>query len=166
MKNMKNNKEQRNTAYCLSQLKYNEKSLRILNDKYEFYRHLLKDKDVLENFISITTKVFLPFTSPHFHFKKRYMVKNNMECKKVQKELKDKIKHHNDELFFDEEKKKRKYVARRKGRRGKKSKKPGKMEIEGGNENKNIQNQKKRKIIGVKDVPKKKGQRQRKKVII
>jgi len=49
-------KEQRNTSYCLSQLKYNEKALRTLTDKYEYFRHLLKDKTILENFINITTK--------------------------------------------------------------------------------------------------------------
>ena len=38
-------------------LRYTDKTLRILTDKYEYYREKLKDKFVLDQFVLISQKV-------------------------------------------------------------------------------------------------------------
>ncbi|KRX03620.1 Armadillo-type fold [Pseudocohnilembus persalinus] len=53
----KNPREHRNVSYCLSQLSYNEKGLRILLDLFEKYRELLADEYIYNNFTSILAKL-------------------------------------------------------------------------------------------------------------
>ena len=43
-------------AYCLAQLKLNEKSLKILSDHFKLYQDALVDEDVVKSFSSIVTK--------------------------------------------------------------------------------------------------------------
>ena len=50
-------KEWRNTAYCLSLLPYNEKGLRKLIEMFENYREKLFDPQIMECFKSILQKV-------------------------------------------------------------------------------------------------------------
>ena len=54
-------KEWRNTAFCLSMLSYNEKGLRKLIDMFEFYREMLIDISVNEAFKTILNKVKYKF---------------------------------------------------------------------------------------------------------
>jgi hypothetical protein len=50
-------KEWRNTAYCLSLLPYNDKGLRKLIEMYENYREKLFDPQIMECFKAILQKV-------------------------------------------------------------------------------------------------------------
>jgi len=43
-------------AFCLAQIKVNEKCIKTLNDLLKFYKDALFDEDVLKNFLSIVTK--------------------------------------------------------------------------------------------------------------
>jgi condensin complex subunit 1 len=56
-KNTDNEKEWRNTAYCLTQLSYNEKGLRKLIHMFEFYREKLLDQVVNEHYKTLLTKL-------------------------------------------------------------------------------------------------------------
>jgi len=54
--NSDNEKDWRNSAYCLSLLQYNEKSIRKLVDNFEFYREKLADDEINEYFKNLLTK--------------------------------------------------------------------------------------------------------------
>lgn len=43
-------------AYCIAQLKINDKSIKCLNDTFKLYKDALFDEDVLKNFLSVLTK--------------------------------------------------------------------------------------------------------------
>ena len=45
-----------NIAYCLANVKCNEKCIKILNDHFNLYKDALFDEDVLKNFMSIALK--------------------------------------------------------------------------------------------------------------
>jgi condensin complex subunit 1 len=50
-------------AYCLAQLKMNERTIKCLNDSYKLYKDALHDDDVYKSFLSIVTKAKKKFTS-------------------------------------------------------------------------------------------------------
>ena len=51
-------------AYCIAQLKVNEKSIKCLNDNFKLYKDALFDEDVLKNFMSFIAKAKKNATKP------------------------------------------------------------------------------------------------------
>ena len=43
-------------AYCIAQLKVNDKCIKCLNDTFKLYKDALFDEDVLKNFMSVVSK--------------------------------------------------------------------------------------------------------------
>ena len=66
-------------AYCIAQLKINDKCIKCLNDTFKVYKDALFDEDVLKNFMSVVTKA-----------------KKNakLETKDTLQELEDKLNEH------------------------------------------------------------------------
>ena len=58
-KNSQNPKEWRNSAYCLSLLAYNEKSIRKLIEMFDYYRDKLVDQRIMECFRNVQSRVNL-----------------------------------------------------------------------------------------------------------
>jgi len=57
LKNSDNQKDWRNSAFCLSQLSFNEKGIRRLMDNFELYRERLNDPSINDCFKNILTKL-------------------------------------------------------------------------------------------------------------
>lgn len=106
-----------NIAYCLANVKCNEKCIKILNDHFNLYKDALFDEDVLKNFMSIALKS-KKFAKP--------------ELKQAIEEWEEKLKQQSDTGLEDEEAKKKAEKAKKRVQRRKNQKK--KIEVESSEE--------------------------------
>ena len=97
-----------NIAYCLANVKCNEKCIKILNDHLNLYKDALFDEDVLKNFMSIALKS-KKFAKP--------------ELKQAIEEWEEKLKQQSDTGLEDEEAKKKAEKAKKRVQRRKNQKK-------------------------------------------
>lgn len=94
-------------AYCIAQLKVNDKSIKCLNDTFKLYKDALFDEDVLKNFMSVVSKA-----------KKN----TKLDTKDTIEELESKLNEHaaagmDNELANKKAKRAQKRVVKRKARK-------------------------------------------------